>query len=253
MSRAAFDPDDPAAAPAFVLEATYEATDGVWHSHRHAQLVHASAGVLVVTTSTGRWVAPPQRAVWVPAGMAHSVASRRPFQLLTLYVDPAAAPTPECCQVVAVDTLVGALLKAGASFGAAYPPTGPEQRLLQVVLDRLPALAAAPVLQLPQPRSPALVQVAAQLLARPDDQRTLEQWAASVAMTPKTFARRCVAETGMTFGRWRQHLRLLVAVELLGGGDSVTAVAFDVGYEDVSSFISAFKSVFSHTPAQYFR
>src|SRR5687767_5595807 len=92
--------------PAFVLEADFEATKGFWHSHRRAQLVHADDGVIVVTTKTGRWVAPPQRAVWIPPGIAHAVASNRPFKLLTLYVDPGIVPLPEEPRVVAVDRLV---------------------------------------------------------------------------------------------------------------------------------------------------
>ena len=57
----------------------------------------------------------------------------------------------------------------------------------------------------------------------------------------------------MTFGRWRQQLRLHAALERLGAGESVTAVAFEVGYADVSAFIDAFKSVMGETPARYFR
>jgi AraC-like DNA-binding protein len=56
----------------------------------------------------------------------------------------------------------------------------------------------------------------------------------------------------VSFGRWRQQLRLLAALELLGAGESVTRVAFEVGYEDVSSFISAFKGAMGETPARYF-
>ena len=43
------------------------------HSHPWAQLSYASQGVLEVQTAAGRFIAPPQRAVWVPAGMPHRV------------------------------------------------------------------------------------------------------------------------------------------------------------------------------------
>src|SRR5262245_8489649 len=123
-------PIDPDAAPraAFVLDARSGATDGAWHAHRRAQLAHAAEGVLTITTPAGRRVARPQRAVWVAAGMKHAVASRRPFRLLTLYVEPAAASLPDQCRVVAVDRLVEELLAAAAAFGADYPAGGPEER-----------------------------------------------------------------------------------------------------------------------------
>jgi AraC-like DNA-binding protein len=41
--------------------------------------------------------------------------------------------------------------------------------------------------------------------------------------------------------------------ERLGAGESVSTVALDVGYEDVSSFIAVFKSALGETPARYFR
>jgi AraC-like DNA-binding protein len=245
---------DPDAAPreAFVLEERSAATAGASHVHRRAQLVHAAEGVLVVTTPTGRWVVPPQRAVWVPGGTKHAVASRRGFRLLTLYVEPAAATLPHTCRVVAVDRLVAELLGAAAVLGPDYPAGGADERLLRVILDRLPALSVAPLLHLPEPTSRELVRIARALARDPADGRTLEEWAALVGMTSRTAARRFVAETAMTFGRWRQQTRLLAALERLGAGDSVTSVAFEVGYQDVSSFISAFKAAMGTTPARYF-
>jgi AraC-like DNA-binding protein len=38
----------------------------------------------------------------------------------------------------------------------------------------------------------------------------------------------------------------------LGEGESVTNVALETGYEDVSSFIAAFKKSTGQTPARFF-
>jgi AraC-like DNA-binding protein len=252
MPRRAFDPDRGARA-AFVLEADFAPTSGVWHAHARAQLVHAAEGVITVSTKDGRWVAPPQRAVWIPPRTEHAVASRRPFRLLTLYVAPGLVAIADAPRVVAVDRLVEELLAAAAELGHDYPEGGAEERLVRVILDRLPALAVAPLLHLAEPRSPELRRLAAALAARPDDRRTLDAWAKELGMTARTAARRFVAETGLSFGRWRQQQRLLAALERLGAGDSVTRVAFDVGYEDVSSFIAAFKAATGETPARYFK
>lgn len=250
-ARATLDPDA-AARPAFVLADSHGPMDGPWHAHRRAQLVHAAEGVLTVSTAAGRWVAPPQRAVWVPAGLSHAVASRRPFRLLTLYLDPAWAPLPPVCCVVAVDRLAEELLAAAATFGPDYPPGGAEERLVRVILDRLPALAVTP-LHLPHPSSPELLRIADALTADPADARTLAQWCAGAGVTARTATRRFVAETGMSFGRWRQLLRMLAALERLGAGESVTTAAIEVGYEDVSAFIAAFKATLGETPARYFK
>ncbi|MEA3091560.1 MAG: hypothetical protein QOJ04_2902, partial [Caballeronia sp.] len=39
----------------------------------------------------------------------------------------------------------------------------------------------------------------------------------------------------------------------LGAGASVTQVALEVGYNDVSSFNAVFRDTFVDTPARYFR
>src|SRR3546814_14358515 len=62
------------------------------HSHRRAQLVYASAGVMTVTTAMGAFVVPPNRAVWLPALVEHRIATRGPLPMLPLYIRPHAPP-----------------------------------------------------------------------------------------------------------------------------------------------------------------
>ena len=41
------------------------------HAHDEAQLIFAVSGTMQVSTTSGRWLVPPQLAVWVPSGTAH--------------------------------------------------------------------------------------------------------------------------------------------------------------------------------------
>jgi AraC-like DNA-binding protein len=56
----------------------------------------------------------------------------------------------------------------------------------------------------------------------------------------------------MSFGKWRQQLRLLHAMRQLALGRPVTTVAFEVGYDSPSAFIAMFRSVLGTTPTRYF-
>ena len=69
----------------------------------------------------------------------------------------------------------------------------------------------------------------------------------------RTLERLFQKETGMTFGKWRQQLRLLHARRLLAAGQPITAVALSVGYESAIAFIASFRHFFGTTPARYFR
>src|SRR5215469_3522151 len=59
------------------------------HLHREAQLVYAAKGTMQVTTPKGRWLVPPDRAVWVPAQLAHSIDVLADIDMRTLYFDQA--------------------------------------------------------------------------------------------------------------------------------------------------------------------
>jgi AraC family transcriptional regulator, regulator of nimT len=61
-----------------------------------------------------------------------------------------------------------------------------------------------------------------------------------------------VAETGMTFSRWRQQLHIIIALQRLSAGDSVQSVSEALGYESVSAFITMFKKALGKSPARYF-
>jgi len=98
-------------------------------------------------------------------------------------------------------------------------------------------------------RAPRIAEV---LHKQPGDPRSIAQFARSVGAAKRTIERLFLAETDMTFGKWREQLRLLHALRLLAAGESVTAVALEVRYDSTSAFISAFKSALGTTPGRYY-
>ncbi len=70
-------------------------------------------------------------------------------------------------------------------------------------------------------------------------------------MSERTFARLVFKETGLTFGRWRQRLHILVALQRLSDGSSVQAVSLDLGYETPSAFITMFKKTMGKSPRRF--
>ncbi len=57
------------------------------HMHREAQLVYAAKGTMQVTTPKGRWLVPPDRAVWVPALLEHAIDVLADIDMRTVYFD----------------------------------------------------------------------------------------------------------------------------------------------------------------------
>ena len=222
------------------------------HRHPSAQLIYGASGVMTVTTDQGRWVAPPQRAVWVPARVTHAIRMTGAVAMRTLYLDAATVPAaPVTCCVVPVSALLRELILRVIAFRQPYPLDGAEARVAAVVRDELAATPVAP-LHLPMPRDQRLRAVTERLLADPADTRTLDAWSRSAGASGRTLARLFRAETGLSFARWRQQARLLRALELLGGGAAVTEVALDLGYDSPSAFITMFRANLGTTPGKYF-
>ena len=222
--------------------------------HRHAagQLIFAASGVMTVTTAAGRWVVPPERAVWVPPHVPHAIRMTGVVRMRTLYLTAAAATgLPDACAVVQVRPLLRELILEAVAFRQPYAERGPEVRIVAVLLDELTTARTAP-LHLPMPRDPRLVIVTTRLLHDPADKRSLGAWARSAGASARTLARLFRRETGLGFAHWRQQARLLRALERLASGEPVTAVAYDLGYDSPSAFITMFRSRLGATPGRYF-
>lgn len=222
------------------------------HDHEWHQLSYASAGVLRIATCEGTWVAPPHRAVWIPAGVEHREEIRGNGAIRSLYFAAAiCGGLPTHCAVLNVPDLLRELILEVAERSVLDAAHDDQKRLAQVIADRLALLRPAPTQVLPMPRDRRALAIAAHLQAEPASEECLDVLARRAGASVRTVQRLFTHETGMSFAQWRQRLRLLAAVESLGVGRSVTDAAFDVGYTSVSAFVSAFRREFGVTPGRF--
>ncbi|MEU1799718.1 AraC family transcriptional regulator [Streptomyces sp. NPDC019937] len=219
------------------------------HRHDDHQIVYAGWGVLAVTTSTGTWIAPGTRAIWVPAGTAHAHQAHGELELHLLGLpasdNPLGLDEPT---VLAVGPLLRELLLACTR--TPHDDSPERERLRAVLLDQLRASPQQP-LHLPTPTAPALTAVCEILRADPADGRTLAALGREVGASDRTLSRHFKADLGMTFPQWRTQLRLYHALILLAGDHPVTTVAHRCGWSSASAFIDVFRRTFGHTPGTH--
>ncbi|MEV4111842.1 helix-turn-helix transcriptional regulator [Nonomuraea sp. NPDC049695] len=223
------------------------------HRHDTHQIVYACRGVLSVTTGAGTWVAPANRAIWIPAGTVHEHRAHgdTDLRLVGLTDNPLGLDRPA---VLAVGPLLRELIiayTADAHHNSRENDGGERARLWAVLLDQLRRAPEQP-LHLPTAQDPRLAAVCAILHRDPADSRTLAQLAARVGTSDRTLARLCRRELGMSFPQWRTQLRLHHALLLLADGVPVTAVAHRCGWASASAFIDVFRRAFGYTPGRAF-
>lgn len=221
------------------------------HAHRKGQLILSLRGAVSCEVQDALWLVPPGHAVWVPGGMSHRCRVTLNANTCFLFIEPGAAAMPEICCTLAITPLVRELVLFLAEQEHAYSPDSRTARLAAVLLEYLPH---APVesLHMPVSSHPKIRQMAEALFNEPDDRRTLKQWASRLAISERSLARMVKSETGMSFGRWRQQLHLMIALRSLAEGQSVQSVAGTLGYDSVSAFITMFRKALGKSPTQYF-
>jgi AraC-like DNA-binding protein len=221
------------------------------HSHKRAQVLYSISGVASVTTDHASYILPPQRALWIPSGVAHEMACRGHVSVRTLYIDERVrGDLPEACRVFEVSDLLRELIIAAVRMPIEYDEQGRDGRVMRLILDEIASAPSIP-LDISMPLDPRLLKVCRAILEDPAHADTLDDWARVAGMGRRTFTRMFRRETQMSFATWRQHVRLMEAMSRLATGEPVTAVAFDVGYNSPSAFTAMFRKAFGAAPTRY--
>lgn len=221
------------------------------HAHDWHQLVYAVEGALTVSADRQSFVVSPEQAVWLPTGVPHSVGSLLGAEFRSLWIaKEVSCSLPSRSTVLAVSPLLKALIVEAADIADKREVGGYPHRVAAMIFDQLDRATKLPA-ALPWPKDPKLRELCETLYRDPADERDAEVWAKALGMSSRTLTRRFESELGLTLRSWRRRLRLFRAIELLGGGQSVTATAMDLGYASASAFIFAFRSEFGCGPHAY--
>ena len=247
-----FDHDESTPRPVIAIGHDYPASFELdRHHHRRNQLLYAEKGVVAVSTPQGAWTAPPERAVWIPAGMPHSVRMVGQVSTRSVLIDPATSPDfGDRCRVVGVSPLLRQLLVAAASAPAEYDEEGRDGLVMRLLVAEL-ALAPIVPLSAPFPQSPALAARCHAFLEKPSAHAAIDDWSEALGLSRRAFTRAFRRETGMSFAEWRQQALMVSALPRLAAGEPVTAIALDLGYDSPAAFATMFKRLSGMPPSRY--
>ena len=247
-----FDPETvPRTLAAFGGRMVTKGMELAMHTHRKDELVLTLRGIVRLEAGHGVWIVPPRCAVWIPGNVPHSVSVIGDVEMHCLFIEPEAVPAlPRQCCALSISPLLASLLVHATHMPVMYDVDGADGRIATVLLDQL-AVAPTEELRFPMPVDTRLRRIASALMADPSDRATIDDWGRRIAVAPRTLTRILQRETGMSFGRWRQQLHILIALQRLDEGASVQTVALDLGYEGASAFVTMFRKALGKPPARY--
>lgn len=221
------------------------------HSHDWGQLTYSSSGMVRVSADGSSWIVPPQRAIWIAPNVVHEVTVLEPACLSPLRIHASRDPFGgERCRVVEVSSLLRELI---AAIEPGEQPREPARATLlgELILDELARAPSRPI-RVPLPGDKRLRGLCQALIDAPGDTQTLADWARAAGASERTLARLFERELGMSFGQWRQQVRLAHGASLIARGMPLWQVAQQLGYASQSAFTAMFRKTFGSTPSAYF-
>lgn len=224
------------------------------HKHHEGLLFFLDTGVVRVrSVQQSVWVSPGQLG-WIPPEKNHAAQWFGVASGFFMYVH--ASLCPEGLNVAQVSHL-GALEKQICLRLHQEQSRQTSPIVQQYLLSLLQALffhfmhSPTHQVQLTMPSCIVLRVMTDALIESPDDERSIEVWSAELGLSTSTILRRFKAQTGLSFSGWRQQLRMLKALELLGQGHTVTDTALALGYHNISAFIAMFRRYYQCTPGEF--
>lgn len=221
------------------------------HQHRRGQLISGATGLIVLSTSGGTWVMPPQRGMWIPPGAIHQVRMVGDVFLLSLYIEPDAIEgMPSDCRVVGISSFLRSLINEAAELPLEYDLVGRSGALMELVQHEMRESPVLP-LSLHFPAEGRLSELCRQFVEQPNIHETVDSWADALGMSRRSFTRLFRREIGTSFIAWRQQACLMCAMPRLAAGEPVATVAFELGYESPAAFTLMFRRAFGSPPLAY--
>jgi AraC-like DNA-binding protein/mannose-6-phosphate isomerase-like protein (cupin superfamily) len=221
------------------------------HKHVWSQLAYSCSGVMHIETDSGIFVIPPEQALWIPQGVTHQHFCKNKVSYRSLHIDAKFSEIlGNKVRPLSVDPLLKSLILEISNWPKNYEETEQTQRFVLVLLDRL-AAAKSNELFMPTIRDKRLLPIIETLNQEPENKITIEQWAVKVGASSRTLNRLFNQNYGMGFSRWKQKLRILKSLELLNSNMPLIDIAFELGYESTSAFITSFKKHLGCSPKRY--
>lgn len=246
MKRTADLPSHPPPVVGFADSYSGGFIDG-FHAHDRAQLSVFLAGTVTINTLDRSFVLGPGQGMWIPANTLHQANCRTDLVFQVVYIDPGFIDSDLPCKMFDLSTLVQGLVDEIIAMRFEFAMDERMSVIARLLLNevrRAPRIAERLLL----PADPRLRRVCEAIMLQPGDCHDIDYWARATGMARRSFTRLFQQEMGMGFAAWRRRVRVIEAASRIAAGQPISKVAFDLGYDNASSFSTMFHRTFGVAP-----
>ena len=225
--------------------------DSGWHEHAHHQLLYALEGTLRMHVGDRQWLLPPQRGAWITGGVSHRVTTEG-ASLRTVYFSEDPVADLGDVRVFAMPPLAREMVRYSIRWGRDRADDSLPADFFSLLLDLVESDWSERTYEFSLPEGQTReTRRAIDFAMEHLDEADLQSAAEAAFVSPRTLSRRFADELGTTWRDFLRQARMIRAMELLAAGATVTETSLAVGYDSLSAFSHAFKSMTGESPRSY--
>ncbi|MBB2151272.1 AraC family transcriptional regulator [Pedobacter gandavensis] len=239
----------------------------VWHSkfedrfrhHQHVkgQLTYVEGGVIFLYANDKSYFLPGRHYLWIPAGMAHHLEHRyRSAVVRNIYFAPTSEnqdPFYDKIGIYPVNNLLLEMLKYSEHWNGSIAPGTPEYGFLNTLKNILPDISKHPLPIVVPTTDNERIRPALQYIHQHlSEELTLAGIAAATGFSERTLSRIFLASLDISFFQYLKLVRITKAMEKLLESDlTISEIAYEVGYDSISSFSNTFFKMTGRRPSSF--
>ena len=229
------------------------------HIHKQGHILVVISGVATMDVERNTYYIPTGHFVWIPSGKSHRVSvDDRAIEVLNIYFPAEFCQDPffEEVGIYPIFSLLYHTMEYIQGASRSYLAGEWQYELLATMHHILPNIVPQQTshLWLPTTDHPMVCRIIAAIQANYRRPITEQDIAQRVGISSRTLSRYLRAELGTSFLRYLRKYRVIQAIKMLvEGGDSITNIAYSVGFDSLTVFSNSFYKVTGCRPSQFFK
>lgn len=227
------------------------------HKHRKGQLTYVEGGVIFLYANDKSYFIPGRHYVWIPAGVEHHLQHRyRAAIVRNIYFNTDAEadhPFFNHIGIYPVNNLLLEMLKFSEHWNGDIYPGTKQFDFLNTLKNILPIISIHPLpIVVPTTENIRLRPVLGYIHLHLGDNLTLESVGTAMGFAERTLSRLFLASLDVSFFQYLKLVRMTKAMQkLLETELTVSEIAYEVGYDSISSFSNTFLKMTGQRPSTF--
>jgi AraC-like DNA-binding protein len=228
------------------------------HTHLKGQLTYVEGGIIFLYTKEKSYFLPARHYVWIPAGVEHHLQHRYHAAIVrNIYFDTTTDdenPFYKQIGIYPVNNLLLEMFLFSERWNGNIVPQTKEYDFLNTLKNILPVVSEHPLpIALPTTENQRLRPVLRHIVdGLADDGMSLESVGKAMGFSERTLSRLFQSALDTSFFQYLKLARMIKAMEkLLESDATISEIAYQVGYNSISSFSNTFYKMVGKRPSDF--